>query len=192
MGAGAGQEDTGPTQARRYAPHMGGLTPPIPLVAEDDRNSFDCGQETLNQWFRRRAWDNQESGVSRTSVMHDPATGAIIGYVSLSTAQIGRAFLPKPAQRNRPDPLPAVLLGQLAVDSRYQGMGCARSLLFFALNTVVRLSRDVGCFCVLTHPLDDGVRGLYGKFGFEDLPLDPMRSMMVRVVDLIDNGFDGG
>ena len=170
---------------------MAGLTLPRPLAVEHDRDGFDCGRDSLNQWFRRHAWRNQEAGTSRTSVICDSASGAIIGYVSLSAAQIDRAFLPKAAQRNRPDPVPALLLGQLAVDTRYQGRGCARSLLFFALTTAVRLSRDMGCFCVLTHPLDDGVRDFYRQFGFEDLPFDPMRSMAVRIVDLIASGFAG-
>ena len=168
---------------------MAGLTPPRPLAAEDDRDGFDCGRDSLNQWFRRHAWRNQEGGTSRTSVVRDSATGAIVGYVSLSAAQIDRTFLPKSVQRNRPDPVPALLLGQLAVDARHHGRGYARSLLFFALTTAVRLSRDMDCFCVLTHPLDDGVRDFYRRFGFEDLPFDPLHSMAVRIVDLIASGF---
>lgn len=167
---------------------MAGLTPPRPLAAEDDRTAFDCGRESLNQWFERHAWRNQEAGVTRTSVVCDPDTGAIAGYVSLAATHIERAWLPKAEQRNRPDPLPAALLGQLAVDRRYQGRGYARSLMFFALTTAVRFSNDIGCFCVLTHPLDDGVRAFYRAFGFEDLPFDPERSMAVRIVDLKHNG----
>jgi GNAT superfamily N-acetyltransferase len=163
---------------------MAGLTAPRPLREEDDRSAFDCGRESLNQWFHRHAWNNQEGNVSRTSVVCDPVTGAIIGYVSMSAAQVERAYLPKPAQRNRPDPIPALLLGRLAVDRHYHGKGYAKSLLLFALTTAVRLSRDIGCFGVLTHPLDDDVRAFYRRFGFEELPYDPSRSMVVRIVDL--------
>jgi predicted N-acetyltransferase YhbS len=105
-------------------------------------------------------------------VISDAQAGSIVGQVSLSTAQIERAWLPKEPQRNRPDPLPAILLGQLAVDLRWQGQGIARSLMSYALTKAVRLSDPVGCFCVLTHPLDDDVRALYAAFGCQDLPLD--------------------
>lgn len=118
----------------------------------------------------------------------DPASGSIVGYVSLSTAQIERAWLAKSDQRNRPDPIPAALLGQLAVDRHHQGKGYARSLMFFALTTIVRFSREIGCFCVLTQPLDDDVRSFYRSFGFQDLPFDPERSMAVRVIDLERSG----
>lgn len=167
---------------------MAGLTPPRPLGAADDRTSFDCGRESLNRWFRRHSLRNQEAGITRTSVVCDPKTGLIAGYVSLAATHIERAWLPKADQRNRPDPIPAALLGQLAIDRRYQGKGYARSLMFFALTTAVRLSDEIGCFCVLTHPLDDDVRAFYRAFGFEDLPFDPQRSMAVRIVDLRENG----
>jgi hypothetical protein len=41
----------------------------------------------------------------------------------------------------------------------------------------------------MTHPLDDDVRACYERFGFEVLPFDPKRSMVVRVKDLLRSGF---
>lgn len=163
---------------------MAPSTPPRPLAIDDDREVFDCGRESLNVWFRRHAWDNQSSGASRVNVICDAESERIIGYVTLSAAQIERAFLPKSQQRNRPDPLPATLLGQLAVDKAYQGQGHAASLLRFALETALRASEVVGSIGVITHPLDDGVRGFYARWGFQDLPFDPRRAMILRIVDL--------
>jgi GNAT superfamily N-acetyltransferase len=81
------------------------------------------------------------------------------------------------------------LLGQLAIHKTYQGQGHARSLLFFVLMTAWRASREVGSFGVLTHPIDEQVRQFYRRWGFEDLPFDPKRSMIVRMVDLEKSGF---
>jgi len=108
--------------------------------------------------------------------------------LALCAAELAKARH-KSALRNQPDPLPAILLGQLAVDRRYQNLGYARSLMWFALATSVRFSKDVGCFGVLTHPLDDDLRVFYRRFGFEDLPFDPGRAMVVRIADLERNGF---
>jgi GNAT superfamily N-acetyltransferase len=168
---------------------MAGLTPPRPLSAADDREAFDCGRDSLNQWFRRHAWRNQEAGTSRTSVICDVESGAVAAYVSLAAGQIERAYLPKPVQRNRPAAIPVILLGQLAVHGPYQGRGCARSLIGHAFGVAVRFSQEIGCLGVVTHPLDDAVRDLYRRFGFEPLPFDPSRSMFVRIVDLELNGF---
>jgi len=160
------------------------MTPPRPLAEDDDRSQLDCGRESLNAWFRRHAWNNHASGASRVNIITDAASGRIVGYVTLSAAQIERAFLPKPQQRNQPDPLPATLLGQLAVDKGYQGQRHGVSLLQFALRTALRAAEIVGSIGVITHPLDDGVRRFYANWGFRDLPFDPRRTMLVRMVDL--------
>jgi GNAT superfamily N-acetyltransferase len=118
------------------------------------------------------------------NVICDASTQLIVGYVTLSAAQVERQFLAKAHQRNKPDPVPATLLGQLAIHLSHQGQGHARSLLQFALTAALRASREVGSFGVLTHPLDDEVRQFYRRWGFDDLPFDPRRSMIVRMVDL--------
>lgn len=163
---------------------MAAVTPPRPLAEGDDRVSFDCGRESLNNWFRRHAWANHASDMSRVSVITDATTGRVIGYVALGAAQIERAYLPKPQQRNRPDPVPVLLLGQLAVDKAYQGRGYAVDLLRYALKTALWVSESVGSMGVIAHPLDDGVRGFYARWGFQELPFDPRRAMIVRMVDL--------
>jgi predicted N-acetyltransferase YhbS len=163
---------------------MAEVTAPRPLVETDNRSTFDCGRESLNHWFRRHAWVNHAAGISRVNVVCDRASGAIIGYVTLSAGQIERSSLPKPRQRNKPDPLPATLLGQLAVDREHQGKGIARSLLQFALRTSLRASRDVASWGVIFHPLDESLRTFYARFGFQDLPCDPRRAMVVRMMDL--------
>jgi GNAT superfamily N-acetyltransferase len=166
---------------------MAAVLPPRPLAEDDDRAAFDCGRESLNVWFRRHGWANHVSGASRVTVLTKAAGGRIIGYVTLSAAQIERAFLPKQQQRNRPDPVPVTLLGQLAVDKAHQGQGHATSLLLFALRTALQAASVIGSTGVITHPLDDGVRRFYARWGFEDLPFDPRRAMIVRMADLRAN-----
>jgi GNAT superfamily N-acetyltransferase len=163
---------------------MAEVAPPRPLGQDDERIRFDCGRDSLNAWFRNHAWHNHVSGISRTSVICDTGTGVIAGYVTLSAAQIERQFLAKAHRRNKPDPVPATLLGQLAIDRAYQRRGHASSLLFFALNTALRASHDIGSFGVLTHPIDEEVRHFYRRWGFEDVPFDPKRSMIVRMIDI--------
>jgi GNAT superfamily N-acetyltransferase len=169
---------------------MADVKPPRPLREDDDRNQFDCGRESLNGWFRRHGWANHLSGASRVNVLCDAHDDKIIGYVTLSAGQIERSFLPKARQRNQPDPLPVTLLGQLAVDKAFQGQGHATSLLIFALNTAIHAAEIVGSIGVITHPLDDDMRVLYAKWGFEDLPFGPHRAMIIRMVDLRRNGFE--
>ena len=118
------------------------------------------------------------------NVITEVGAARIAGYVTLSAAQIERAFLPRPQQRNRPDPVPATLLGQLAVDKAFQRQGIAASLLLFALRTALVASETIGSLGAVAHPLDDVVRGFYARWGFQDMPFDPRRAMFVRMVDL--------
>jgi predicted N-acetyltransferase YhbS len=168
---------------------VGAVTPPRPLKADDDRAAFDCGRPSLNIWLQRHAWHNHVSGISRTNVICGHDTGLIAGYVSLSAAQIERAFLPKAQRRNKPDPIPVTLLGQLAVAMTHQGQGHAKSLLAFALRSAVAAAEHVGSYAVITHPLDDRVRVFYARFHFESLPADPKRAMYVRIAELVATGF---
>jgi len=168
---------------------MAGLNPPRPLEPGDALEDFDCGRPSMNDWFRRHAKQNQQACVSRTTVFTDGESGRIVGYVTLAAGQIEREYLPKAARRNRPEAIPVILLAQLAVDRRFQGRGFARQFLFYALKTCFALSKDIGCFGVITHPLDDEVRAFYRRFGFVDLPGDSRRAMIVRVADLELSGF---
>jgi GNAT superfamily N-acetyltransferase len=164
------------------------ITPPRPLAETDDRNSFDCGRDSMNYWFWRHGWANHAAGMSRINIICDTARAQIVGYVTLSAAQVERLSLPKSRQRNKPDPVPATLLGQLAVHKDYQRRGYASSLLLFALRTALRASREVGSWGVLIHPLDDATRKFYARHGFQDLPFDPRGSMILRMADIESSG----
>lgn len=168
---------------------MGGVTPPRPLEPGDDRARFDCGRDSLDAWFRRHAWRNHAAGHSRVSVICDTETGEVAGFVALSTGAIRRGAMPKRDQRNAPDPVPVILLGQLAVDRRWRGRGHARSLLAYALRAALAASRSVGAFGVITHPLDEAARNFYRRWGLEDLPGDEGGTMIVRMKDLEASGF---
>lgn len=154
-----------------------------PLQSDDDCSIFNCGKPVLNNWLNRNAWRNQKSGASRTYII-STEDGMIRGYMSLATGEIHRKFLPKARQRNMPDPVPVILLAQLAVDQNYQGEGLAGRLLVSSFKHAIAVSRTVGSFALLTHPLDDNARAFYEHWGFASLLGDPKGAMFVRIKDL--------
>lgn len=81
----------------------------------------------LNEWLRTKALHNQREGGSRTWVVLDGRR--VVAFYASSTAVLMRSRATKRAARNQPDPLPAVLLGRLAVDANHQGRGLAAALL---------------------------------------------------------------
>jgi hypothetical protein len=43
---------------------------------------------------------------------------------------------------------------------------------------------------VITHPIDESVRAFYRRWGFQDLPFEPHRAMIVRMIDLERSGIE--
>lgn len=60
-----------------------------------------------------------------------------------------------------PGAVPAILVGQLGVDSRYQGGGLGRSLLRDAMGRVLRVSEDTGVVVLHLHASTDAARDYY-------------------------------
>lgn len=168
---------------------MAGISSPRPIRKNDDRHSFDCGEKVLNHWLRRHAWGNEVTNASRTYVVVDEENGLIAGFASLATGQVERSFLSKPQQRNQPDPIPVLVLGQLAIDTRYQGSRLGVSLLKHAFDVAVAASKKAGIVGVVTQPLNQEVPSFYQRWGFESLPGDPEGALIVRIEDLKESGF---
>jgi len=155
----------------------------------DDVSHFDCGVSSLNTWLQNHAWKNQQTGVSRTNVICTRPEGRIAGFVSMSTAVMERAALPRRDRHGKPDPIPLTLLGQLAVDRHHTGRSLGRSLLFFALKTALAMSEHIGSYGVLTHPVNTAARSFYLHYGFEDIPHDERGGMLLRMQDIRAAGF---
>lgn len=152
------------------------FSPPTPITADHDLANFDCGVPSLNEWLRKRAFKNHASGASRCFVLSVGAN--IIGYYSLSAGAISHAAAPKAMRRNMPDPLPALLLGRLAVDKRHDNRGIGQALLRDAMLRAVNVAGDAGVFAVLVHAISDQAKQFYLSRGFVESPLQPMTLFM--------------
>ena len=89
------------------------ISAPQPLSEAHQVANFDCGEPSLDDWLKRRAAKNQANGSSRTYVVCDGE--AVIGYYCLAAGAIGHSDAPSPMTRNRPDPIPVLVLGRLAI-----------------------------------------------------------------------------
>ncbi len=154
------------------------LTPPAPITAGLDVSNFDSGEFSLNEWLKRRAFKNHVAGASRCFVLCAGAGADVIGYYSLSAGAISHEPAPKTMRRNRPDPLPVLLLGRLAVDKRYHNQGIGQALLRDAMLRAVNVSGDAGVFALLVHALSDQAKQFYLSRGFVQSLLQAMTLMM--------------
>ena len=89
---------------------------PVLLTQSHDASEFNSGESVLNDWLRKRAWDNLQSGASRTCVACPPDGTRIVAYYALSMGQILAHEATGAMRRNMPRTIPAVILGRLAID----------------------------------------------------------------------------
>ena len=147
-----------------------------PLSRAHERGHFDCGEPPLDDYLRRYARQNQDSGIARTFVAVGAAEpGRVLGYYSLSVGAIDRANLPPRAAKRFPAfPIPLARLGRLAVDRVAQGQGLGEDLMMDALRRSVRVAAEVGIVAVLIDAKHERARRFYARYEFEALPAQPL------------------
>ena len=102
-------------------------SPPQRISPKHTIENFDCGEISLNDWLKRRALKNDVGDASRTYVVCSNDT--VVAYYSLHLGCIQHTEAVRKIKRNMPDPIPAIVLGRLAVDRLHQKKGLARALI---------------------------------------------------------------
>jgi GNAT superfamily N-acetyltransferase len=151
-------------------------TAPIHLTSEQNTESFDCGEVSLNRWLKERAIDSEANGAARTYVVC--VENQVVGYYCLSTGSIVRAQAPRKIRRNMPDPMPVLVLGRLAVDLNHQGKGIGSALIKDAVLRTLQASEIAGIRALLVHALNDSVKQFYEQCGFVPSPIYPLTLML--------------
>ena len=150
---------------------------PRPISPSDVTTAFDSGDAALDRYLAQRALANHISDLSRCYVCCDE-TGSIVGFYTLSAVSVGRAHAPGALRRNAPDPLPAVLLGRLAVDRAVQGRGLGRGLVRDAILSTLAAADRIGVRVLLVHAKDSAAAAFYERLGFRRSPTDPLHLML--------------
>lgn len=147
------------------------LTRPIPIDPKYEIIDFDCESEPLNLYLKRYAWQNHQSGSSRTYVsLRDQK---IVGYYTLSYGSVSPENTPKRVTKGLGRyPVPVMVLGRLAVDKTEKGQGLGKGLLKDALLRTLQASEIAGLRAILVHAKDEGAKQFYLKFGFEASPVE--------------------
>lgn len=143
-----------------------------PLASNHNCQSFSCGVEALDRYLQRQASQDVRNKVATVLVMFDTESAAVAGFYTLSAASVALVSLPPEIANKLPRyPIqPAILLGRLALDRRYQGQRLGELLLLNALRRSLLLSDDLAAMSVLVDAKDDQARRFYQRFGF--LPLN--------------------
>lgn len=139
-----------------------------PLGPSHDRASFSCGVQALDDYFQRQAGQDVRRNLAAVFVLHDRLHDDVIGYYTLSATVLEPTALPHRLSSKLPRyaAFPAVLLGRLAVASRYSGQGFGKLLIMDALHRSLMHRDQVAAMAVIVDAKDDGARQFYERFGF--------------------------
>lgn len=157
------------------------LQAPVPLDRGHDLSSFSSGVPASDDWVKRRALANQDSGATRTFVAYQDAK--VVAYYALASGGVIASHVPGRSWRNMPDPIPVAILARLAIDTSCQRQGFGRALVQDAAGRVMNAAGSLGIRGILVHAISDQARSFYTALGFNPSPLDPM-TLVISLADL--------
>lgn len=147
----------------------------IKPLGDEDRSDFTCGDEALNAYLARQARQDIRRRVAACFVALEVATGRIAGYYTLSACHIDLGALDEDWRRRLPryPAVPAVRLGRLAIDVRFQGQGLGGVLL---ANAIARsLRSDIAAGIMVVEAKTEVAAAFYQHHGFRRDPAEPLR-----------------
>jgi GNAT superfamily N-acetyltransferase len=155
------------------------LSIPEPLTATHDVSQFSCGKQALDHWLKTRALSNQEKGFTAVMVVHE--NNRVVGYYGLAPTAIVPGVMPRSIRTGQPpNPVPCLLLGQLATDLGWKGKGIGTGLLKHALQRCVTAASLIGGRALIVNAVDPDAADFWRRRGFlpsKDDPLVLFRSM---------------
>lgn len=141
-----------------------------------DRTAFSCGAAELDRYLREHASQDIKRDVARVFVAVRPETTTIRGYYSLSATSFQRDEMPVEQARKLPRyPVPAVLLGRLAVDRDAQGSGLGEFLLMDAMYRTLLATQVMAVYAMVVDAKDASAAKFYRKYGFIAFPNNTQR-----------------
>ena len=148
----------------------------FPLVVEPlgpghERASFNCGEPSLDAYIRRQASQDVRRRVAQTFVALGKEPQEIAGYYTVSAASFEKEEMPPEMAKRLPHyPVPAAVLGRLAIAQQYQGSGLGEALLIDAIKRVLHASDTIGVYAIIVDALNDSASSFYKRYGFLSFP----------------------
>ena len=148
-----------------------------------NRNKFDCGVTSLNNYLKLTANQQSAKDNTRTYIVEDTLDSSlIVGFYTLTMMSVNLTTLPKNLQKKHKSNNAAGLIARLAVDKKYKNRGIGSWLLIDALLKLLNASDTVG-FAMIVVDAKDGLKSFYEQFGFKSFQ-DEKNKMFISVQDV--------
>ena len=146
---------------------------------------FDSGEELLNIYLKQYALKNDVNGIAKTFLCVSDDKTSLIGFFSLSTANIQFDEYKNLNKESIPHyPIPCVRIARLAVDKNEQGKGVGKYLLKECFLRILLISKTIGVYLVIVDAKESST-GFYEHYGFNLLKKDSLTYFIkLSVVEL--------
>lgn len=136
-----------------------------------NRPAFQCGNEQLDNYLKKQAKQDINRRISRVFIASLPGQpSTILGYYTLSSLSIELDQLPEETKRKLPrHPIPAALIGRLAVSKNAQGQGIGKILLADAIKRTLAVSQEIAIYAMVVDAIDKQAASFYKQYGFSTL-----------------------
>jgi ribosomal protein S18 acetylase RimI-like enzyme len=130
----------------------------------------------LDGYLKLQASQDIRRRVAQVFVSIGDQPGSITGYYSLSAASFRKDGLPPELAKRLPHyPVPAAVLGRLAVDRGHQGRHLGEALLLDAMRRVVRAATAIAMYAIIVDAKDERAKAFYDRYGFQPFSDTPLR-----------------
>jgi ribosomal protein S18 acetylase RimI-like enzyme len=147
-----------------------------PLGPHHDRASFSCGEPALDTYLARQATQDIKRRIAKVFVLVGDHPTRTQGYYTLSAADFEKAELPPDMAKRLPHyPVPAAILGRLAIDRSCQGRGLGEMLLMDAIRRTLRASAVMAVYAIIVDAKNDRAQAFYERYGFRPFVTMPRR-----------------
>lgn len=151
----------------------------LPLNERHDRKNFDCGNDALNVWLSQTARQHKDKGISSTFVaVATETSSAILGYDSVSLAELVNVSLPPQYAKRMPSRVPVFRLGRLATAIHQQGKRIGEFMLFDAIDRANRIADEIGGIGLVVNAKPSAVE-FYERYGFDVMADHPQNLILV-------------
>jgi GNAT superfamily N-acetyltransferase len=147
------------------------------LTREHGRSSFRSGVDALDRYLRELALQDIKRRIAGCFVALDEAS-EVAGFYTLAATSVPLDSLPADLTKRLPryPVVPAMLLGRLAIATKYQGKGLGRALVADALMRTD--SFGIGAFALVVDAKDQRAITFYEAIGFTLIPDETRRMFM--------------
>lgn len=133
----------------------------------------------LDTYLQRQATQDVRRRIAQVFVARGEKPSAVAGYYTLSATSIDKAGLPPTLSKRLPHyPVPAAILGRLAIDRAHQGQGLGALLLIDAMRRVVRASATLAVHALVVDAKNERAYTFYARYGFQAFAGDGRRMFL--------------